>query len=124
MLPEIAQEARAAGCRTSVEAERYIEQKMKTELEENARRVKENPQAGLSGKYLQRLNHQKGDQDTNPSLANMGITILDTGGKDTLNTISLSGSSMREKWDVSGLLGADLLSEAVSFFLYALEFRL
>ncbi|KAK4386354.1 Transcriptional adapter ADA2 [Sesamum angolense] len=107
------QEARAAGCRTSAEAERYIEQKMKREIEENARRVKESSQAGPSGKYLQRMNHHKGEQDSSPRGGNNSPSVLDPGGKDSSsNTRGLNGSDPLDNWDVTGFLGADMLSEA------------
>ncbi|KAL0287912.1 UNVERIFIED_CONTAM: Transcriptional adapter ADA2 [Sesamum calycinum] len=97
------QEARAAGCRTSAEAERYIEQKMKREIEENARRVKESSQAGPSGKYLQRMNHHKGEQDSSPRGGNNSPSVLDPGGKDSSsNTRGLNGSDPLDNWDVTG----------------------
>ncbi|CAN1260105.1 Transcriptional adapter ADA2b [Linum perenne] len=40
------QEARAAGCRTSIEADRYLEHKRKREADESSRRVKEGSQGG------------------------------------------------------------------------------
>ncbi|XP_047342363.1 transcriptional adapter ADA2-like [Impatiens glandulifera] len=46
------QEARAAGCRTSSEAERYIEQKMRKESEEIAVRSRDGIQIGLSGQAI------------------------------------------------------------------------
>uniref|UniRef100_A0A2P2M3M2 Uncharacterized protein MANES_09G078400 n=1 Tax=Rhizophora mucronata TaxID=61149 RepID=A0A2P2M3M2_RHIMU len=46
-------EARAAGCRSSAEADRYLEQKRKREAEESSRRAKESVLAGPS-------NHQGG----------------------------------------------------------------
>ncbi|CAN1260099.1 Transcriptional adapter ADA2b [Linum perenne] len=39
-------EARAAGCRTSIEADRYLEHKRKREADESSRRVKEGSQGG------------------------------------------------------------------------------
>ncbi|KAL6207244.1 hypothetical protein ACLB2K_024488 [Fragaria x ananassa] len=42
-------EARNAGCRTSAEADRYLEQKRKREADENARRAKESGEVGPSG---------------------------------------------------------------------------
>lgn len=114
-LVRLMQEARAAGCRTACEAERYIEQKMKREVEENARRVKESSQAG---KYLQRINHQKIDQDTSPRGGNKSPSLLDPLGKESAsNGRGLSGSGVSDKWDVSGFIGADILSEAVRFIL-------
>lgn len=91
---KLLQEARAAGCRTSVEAERFIEQKRKREAEENARKAKENSQTGPSGKFLQRANHLKGELDNSPR-----------GGPP--------GSGF-DDWNVNGFPGADLLSESVS----------
>lgn len=112
------QEARAAGCRTACEAERFIEQKMKREFEENARRVKESSQAGTGGKYLQRINHQKGDQDTNsPRGGNKSPSVLDPVGKESSsNRRGFTGFDASDKWDVSGFIGADILSEAVRFY--------
>ncbi|KAH6764766.1 ADA2 2B [Perilla frutescens var. frutescens] len=108
------QEARAAGCRTAGEAERYIEQKMKREVEENSRRVKESSQAGPSGKYLQRINHQRGDQDTtSPRGGNKSPSVLDPVGKESSsNGRGLTGSDVSDKWDVTGFIGADILSDA------------
>lgn len=95
------QEARAAGCRTSADAERYIEQKRKREAEENARRVKDNIQPGPSGKFLQRANHLKGDPD-----------VGGAAGKDSSSTGGGLGIGNMDDWDVTGHFGADLLSEA------------
>ncbi|KAK9078144.1 hypothetical protein SSX86_002201 [Deinandra increscens subsp. villosa] len=99
------QEARASGCRTSADAERYIEQKRKREAEENARRVKDNIQPGPSGKFLQRANHLKGDLDNRES-------TLDTGGKNSSSAPGGLAIANLDDWDVTGHLGADLLSEA------------
>lgn len=99
------QEARAAGCRTSADAERYIEQKRKREAEENARRMNSNNnnniQPGPSGKFLQRANHLKGDLDGSPH-----------GGKDSSSTGGGLQIASLDDWDVTGHLGADLLNEA------------
>ncbi|XP_071691835.1 transcriptional adapter ADA2-like isoform X2 [Rutidosis leptorrhynchoides] len=105
------QEARASGCRTSADAERYIEQKRKREAEENARRVKDNVQPGPSGKFLQRANHLKGDADNSPRGGVRGPTVLDSSGKDSSTPGGLNISNL-DDWDVSGHTGADLLSEA------------
>ncbi|KAL1567552.1 transcriptional adapter ADA2-like isoform X2 [Salvia divinorum] len=107
------QEARAAGCRTACEAERFIEQKMKREFEENARRGKESSQVGTGGKYLQRINHQKGDQDTSPRGGNKSPSVLDPVGQESSsNRRGFAGFDVSDKWDVSGFIGADILSEA------------
>uniref|UniRef100_A0A5B7BM05 Transcriptional adapter n=1 Tax=Davidia involucrata TaxID=16924 RepID=A0A5B7BM05_DAVIN len=106
------QEARAAGCRTSAEAERYIEQKRKKEAEESARKVKGSAQAGPSGKFLQRVNHLKGELDGSPRGGARGSTVLDSIGTDSSSTTAGQAiSSSIDDWDVSGFLGADLLSE-------------
>ncbi|KAL6495062.1 hypothetical protein OROGR_030744 [Orobanche gracilis] len=107
-------EARAAGCRTSAEAEIFIKQKMKSEIEENSRRLKEHSQAGPSGKYLQRMNDHKREQDiTTYSGGNKSSSILDPGEKGTLSNIKeFVGADVSDNWDVSGFLGADLLSDA------------
>ncbi|KAL7102525.1 hypothetical protein ACP275_08G125300 [Erythranthe tilingii] len=110
------QEARAAGCRTSTEAERYIEQKMKRELEleESARRVKESSQAGPSGKYLQRMNNHH--NNTSPRVGNKSPSVLDPGGMDSSSNTKQGGLAasdiLSDNWDVTGFLGADILSQA------------
>ncbi|KAK4363161.1 hypothetical protein RND71_018402 [Anisodus tanguticus] len=71
------QDARAAGCRTSAGAERYVEQKRKRESKENVRRLKENPQSGPSGKYLLRACHFKVEHDGNPRGVARGPEMLD-----------------------------------------------
>lgn len=97
------QEARAAGCRTSTDAERYVEQKRKREAEENARRVKDNVQPGPSGKFLQRANHLKGDLDNGQHSGVRGPTDTSTPGGLVISNL--------DDWDVTGHIGADLLSE-------------
>ncbi|CAK9152072.1 unnamed protein product [Ilex paraguariensis] len=104
------QDARAAGCCTSAEAERFIEQKRKKEAEENSRGVKESSQASLSGKFLQRANNLKGELG---SSAQGGVTDIDYGGKDSSSTTAgLAISNTLNNWDVTGFVGANLLSEA------------
>ena len=87
------QEAQAAGCRTSVEADRYIEQKRKREAEEIARRAKENAHVGPSS--------QGGPN---------AFMASDT-AKDT-NPRPMSSSVV--DMDNIGFNGTHLLSEAVS----------
>ncbi|XP_059282326.1 transcriptional adapter ADA2-like isoform X2 [Lycium ferocissimum] len=107
------QDARAAGCRTSAEAERYVEQKRKRESEENVRRLKENPQSGPSGKYLQRAGHLKVEHDSSPRGVPRGPEMLDSLSKDLSSTTAPHGvGSALDIWDVSGFSGAELLSEA------------
>ncbi|XP_031105327.1 transcriptional adapter ADA2-like [Ipomoea triloba] len=107
------QEARAAGCRTSAEAERYVEQKRKREVEENTRRVKESMQTAANGKYVQRANSIKEEHDSSPRGGLRGPVVLDSSGKDFSSTPSehFVGNAV-DNWDVSGFIGADLLSES------------
>ncbi|KAK9226182.1 hypothetical protein WN943_011229 [Citrus x changshan-huyou] len=100
------QEAQAAGCRTSSEAHRFLEQKRKKEAEENGQRVKESGQAGPSGKVLQRPNSLK-EVEVSPRGVVRGSTSLQPFGNDSYSTIA----SSLEDWDISGFVGADLLSE-------------
>ncbi|GFZ05217.1 similar to ADA2 2A [Actinidia rufa] len=96
------QEARAAGCRTSAQAERYIEEKRKKEAEETAHKLKDSAPAGPSDKFLQRANHLKGEPNSSPQ-GNAQDSSLTSAGQ--------ANSSFLEGWDISGFLGADLLSE-------------
>ncbi|KAL9253792.1 Transcriptional adapter ADA2-like protein [Drosera capensis] len=95
------QEARAAGCRTSSEADRYIGQKRRREAEEDARRVKESVEAGPSGKILLRV---KSEFNGSPRGNTRGPSSLDTAGKNTAITCFL------DEWDLTGFPGVDLLS--------------
>ena len=99
----ILQEARAAGCRTATEASNYLEQKRKNESEESLLKIKENAQAGASVKILQQIS---------PRGAARGSAILHPGPKD-LSLITQPISNSLDDWDISGLMGADLLSETV-----------
>ncbi|PSS06458.1 Transcriptional adapter like [Actinidia chinensis var. chinensis] len=96
------QEARAAGCRTSAQAERYIEETRKKEAEETAHKLNDSGPAGPSDKFLQRANHLKGEPDSSP-WGNARDSSLTSAGQ--------ANSSFLEGWDISGFLGADLLSE-------------
>ncbi|KAK3184532.1 hypothetical protein Dsin_031818 [Dipteronia sinensis] len=100
------QEARAAGCRTSTGANKFIEQKRK-EAEENAQRAKEGGQVGPSGKILQRLNSLKGEVEVSPRGIMRGSTGLHPYSKDSSSTIT----SSLDDWDITEFPGADLLSE-------------
>ncbi|KAB2613456.1 transcriptional adapter ADA2a-like, partial [Pyrus ussuriensis x Pyrus communis] len=91
------QEARTAGCRTVSEASRYLEEKRKKEAEESALRTKESSQAG------------KGLQ-ISPRGSFKGSTVLHPVSKDTYLTTQAISSSL-DYWDITGLVGADLLSE-------------
>ncbi|PON90270.1 Transcriptional adaptor [Trema orientale] len=89
-------EARGAGCRTSVEAERFLEQKRKREAEENARGTKESAHVGPSS--------QGGPNAYMASELTAKDTNSRPAGRVTLNPIG--------DMDVMGFNGADLLSEA------------
>ncbi|CAB4274517.1 unnamed protein product [Prunus armeniaca] len=91
------QEARTAGCRTAAEASRYLEEKRKKENEESSLRIKESSQAG------------KGLQ-ISPRGAFKGSTGLHPVSKDSFSTTQAISSSL-DYWDITGLVGADLLSE-------------
>ncbi|KAF5948517.1 hypothetical protein HYC85_014474 [Camellia sinensis] len=108
------QEARAAGCRTSAQAEKYIEEKRKKEAEESACKSKDSAQAGPSGKFLQRAIHLKGEPDSSPRGNARGLSLSDSFGKDSSSTTpgQATSSSLLDSWDVNGFLGANLLSES------------
>lgn len=96
------QEARAAGCTTTTEANRFIEEKRKKEAEENLVRLNHGgPGSTVAGKAL------KSPRGLHRNLQPFGSDSL---SKTTLPIIC----SSLDNWDVSGLLGADLLSETVS----------
>ncbi|CAH8291288.1 unnamed protein product [Eruca vesicaria subsp. sativa] len=92
------QEARAAGCTTTTEANRFIEEKRKKEAEENLVRLNHGGQGSVGGKAL------KSPRGLQRNLQPFGSDSL---SKATLPIIC----SSLDNWDVSGLLGADLLSE-------------
>lgn len=102
------QDALAAGCHTSAEANKFLEQRRK-EAEENAQRVKDSCQAGPSGKVLQRPNSLKGEVDVSPRGVVRGSMALQPFGNVSSSTIA----SSLDDWDISGFLGASLLSETV-----------
>lgn len=80
------QEARAAGCRTAAEANRFIEQKREKEAEESLQRM-ESAQAGPCGKVFPRPNYLKNEAD--------------------------GSLSKLDDWDIGDFPGAQLLSETV-----------
>ncbi|XP_033148224.1 transcriptional adapter ADA2a isoform X1 [Brassica rapa] len=92
------QEARAAGCTTTTEANRFIEEKRKKEAEENLVRLNHGVPGSVAGKAL------KSPRGLQRNLQPFGSESL---SKATLPIIC----SSLDNWDVSGLLGADLLSE-------------
>ncbi|CAI9089979.1 OLC1v1024639C1 [Oldenlandia corymbosa var. corymbosa] len=89
------QEARAAGCLTSAEAERFIKQKR-----------------GEADDSSLRATQFKGDIDS-PRGIIRGPVVLESGAKDIPSTIrGITVFNGSDHWDVTGFLGADLLSEA------------
>ncbi|KAL5097526.1 hypothetical protein RYX36_001853 [Vicia faba] len=76
-------EARAAGCRTTAEADRYLAHKRRKEADENARRARENAHVGLN-------NH---------------------GVPNALMSPDSAGTRPVNEMDLAGYYGADLLSE-------------
>ncbi|XP_026448037.1 transcriptional adapter ADA2-like isoform X1 [Papaver somniferum] len=107
------QEARAAGCRTSAEANRYHEQKRKREAEESAFKGKESSQLGASGKFLQRVNRPKNEPDgSSPRGGLKGSAGFESGGKGLSTAPALGFASCLDDWDLTGLPGSDLLSDA------------
>ncbi|KAF3451863.1 hypothetical protein FNV43_RR07959 [Rhamnella rubrinervis] len=89
-------EAQSAGCRTSVEADRYLENKRKREAEDSACRAKETAQVGPSSQGV-----------PNAFMASQSI------GKDSNSRpVGQATSSSVNDMDIMGFNGADLLSEA------------
>lgn len=114
------QEARAAGCRTAAEANRFLEQKRKMEAEESEPGIKESAQ-GPSGKVLQRPTQLKGEFDASPRGVVKGSTGLELSGNDSSSAMQAIASDL-DKWDISGFVGADLLSETVRILFPILSF--
>ncbi|GKV20822.1 hypothetical protein SLEP1_g30885 [Rubroshorea leprosula] len=96
------QEARAAGCRTAVEASKFIEQKRKKEAEENALRLKESTQTGPAG---------KGPLHGGPQGFVQGSTGLQPFSRDSSNAAEQVILNSIDDWDITEFIGADLLSE-------------
>ncbi|XP_065881695.1 transcriptional adapter ADA2-like isoform X2 [Euphorbia lathyris] len=99
------QEARAAGCQTSADLNKYIEEKQKKEANEGGSKVKESSLSGISNKVLQRHTSLKGEVNGSPRSIIKGLTGVHTSGSD-------SSSSSIDDWDISGFLGADFLSDS------------
>ncbi|BFG25922.1 hypothetical protein CerSpe_121960 [Prunus speciosa] len=91
------QEARTAGCRTAAEASRYLEEKRTKETEESSLRIKESSQAG-KGLQISPRGAFKGSTGPHPVSKNSFLTTQ-------------AISSSLDYWDITGLVGADLLSE-------------
>lgn len=104
------QEARAAGCRTAAEVDRFLEQNRKKEVEGSEQGVNESAQ-GPSSNMLQRQIHDKVEFDASPQ-GGKGSTGLHPSGKDSSSAMQAT-SSFVEEWDITGFAGVDLLSETV-----------
>lgn len=106
------QEARTAGCRTTSEANRFIEEKRKKEAEESV---------------LLRLNHGAPGSIAGKTLKSpRGLPRnLQPFGSDSLSKVTppIIYSGL-DNWDVDGLLGADLLSETVRTIIFKCASRL
>ncbi|XP_059438872.1 transcriptional adapter ADA2b-like [Corylus avellana] len=89
-------DARAAGCRTSAEADIYLKQKRKREVEENARLVKESSQVGPSS--------QAGP---NAFMASESV-----GKEFNSRPVGQATSNSVNDLDIMGFYGAELLSES------------
>lgn len=97
------QEARAAGCRTSAEADRYLEQKRKREAEESSHRAKDGVPGGPSGQAA-----------PNSFMASESV------GKDSNSRPTAQASSSYAKdLDIMGFAETQLLSDTVRL-LYSL----
>ncbi|KNA18679.1 hypothetical protein SOVF_068490 [Spinacia oleracea] len=91
------EEAKAAGCRTSAEAERFIGLKRKIEAEEKTRKLRENVEACPGGGKV---------------LVRNGPHNRDFVSRDTISTTTGQFmTSSLDEWDITGFPGADLLSE-------------
>ncbi|XVF75193.1 hypothetical protein PTKIN_Ptkin13bG0167700 [Pterospermum kingtungense] len=89
-------EARAAGCRTSAEADRYLEHKRKREAEENSHRAKDGVQGGPSSQGV-----------PNSFMASESV------GKDSNSRpTAQASSSYTNDVDIMGFAETQLLSEA------------
>ncbi|KAG9145460.1 hypothetical protein Leryth_021463 [Lithospermum erythrorhizon] len=105
------QDARAAGCLTSADAERFIAQKRKLESKGSGLEMKESHPTGSGGKSMQRVTHLR-DIDNSPGVQTGGPNVLQPALKDaSLVKTEVTISNNLDKWDVTGLLGAELLSE-------------
>uniref|UniRef100_A0A803QRB1 Transcriptional adapter n=3 Tax=Cannabis sativa TaxID=3483 RepID=A0A803QRB1_CANSA len=101
-------EARAVGCQTAAEANKFIQQKRSNE--ESALRIRESFQAGPSGKVLHKPGHIKEELDGSPLGLVRGSIDLHSSTKDPSLAMQSVANSL-DHWDITGLAGADLLSE-------------
>ncbi|XP_062101691.1 transcriptional adapter ADA2a-like isoform X2 [Humulus lupulus] len=102
-------EARAVGCQTAAEADKFIQQKRR-KSEESALTIRESGHAGPSGKVLEKLTHLNGGLDGSPRCLVRGSMDIHTGAKDSSIAMHSISSSSND-WDIAGLAGANLLSE-------------
>lgn len=105
------------------EAKMYTEQKRRKEMEASAQRAKEPGNLINNNKITQKISRpmsrDKLDSDGSP----LGIVdnykikglALDSSGKDSPLTSGQANLRPFDDWDVTGLPGADLLSESVSW---------
>ncbi|KAJ7967821.1 Transcriptional adapter, partial [Quillaja saponaria] len=92
------EEARAAGCRTSAEADRYWELKRKREAEKSACMAKETPQVGPSNQWA--------------GAPNAFMTSQSAGMDSSTRATRQAASGSVNEMDITRYYGADLLSEA------------
>ncbi|KAK1269732.1 Transcriptional adapter ADA2 [Acorus gramineus] len=113
-------ECRAVGCHTMAEVKSYLAQKRKKESEANARKAKENGQPVTSTKPQPKANRPvhnvKSESDGSPqsvidNIKVKGVAVIDGGGKDS-SSITANITKSLEEWDITGLPGEELLSEA------------
>ncbi|KAK1317434.1 Transcriptional adapter ADA2 [Acorus calamus] len=114
------QECRAVGCHTMAEVKSYLAQKRKKESEANARKAKESGQPVTSTKPQPKANRPmhniKSESDGSPqsvidNIKVKGAAVIDGGGKDS-SSITANITKSLEEWDITGLPGEELLSEA------------
>lgn len=113
------QECRVAGCRSLAEAKMYTDQKRRKEAEANAQKTKEPSVLINNNKITQKINRpisrDKIDSDGSPLsiLDNHKIkgSAFDSSGKDSSLTSGQANLRSFDDWDITGLPGADLLSE-------------
>lgn len=128
------QECRAAGCRTLAEAKLYTEQKRKRELEMSAQKTKESGQVVTASKLPQKagrpMSREKLESDGSPRNIVDSHKIkgagFDSSSKDSPSaTMGHPTPKSFDEWDITGLPGADLLNETVSYSslaIYAFSF--
>lgn len=120
-------EARTAGCRSSDEARRYIEQKRKREADENARSAEKNPQAGPSSqggvngpKFCESVGKDSNSRTTGHANSTSAVELLSESEKLLCKDIRLSPTDylkMQELMSIQIMSGyIAKKSDAYSFF--------